>query len=176
MLLSVCLYILIKQFKTKSTRHSDLYLAELVYAICSNNDISVEDLYLYRGTDRNDTVSLKQIAQRGILIVRAFGDACSICNDFIIDYVHREFPEAGDNEKIVIITSNMPERLKKSYFGNPSFSTLDTSLTIPLDQYHIPYLFYLDNEMRVKCLFIPDINYPELTSIYFKIVKERFFE
>jgi len=162
--------------KPRRSGHSDLDLAGLVYAIFSNNDILVKDLWLYKGTDKNDTISLKQLAQRGILIVRTFGDACSICNDYLINKVHKEFPDAHNNERIVFLVSDMPDRIKNSITGKPPLSFTDNGFTIPMDQYHIPYLFYLDDEMKVKSLFIPNMNYPELTTVYFRILKDRFFD
>ena len=152
-----------------------IYLAEIVSGIYTNEAVNVENLMVYRGSRPEDTIHLSQLAVNNILILRFSDDACNICIDFALNMVKKVFPDYQQNERIVYLVSQIPERLKDKYYGKPVYSFIGDELNLPFEKYHIPYFMMLDQSMECKLFFIPEMSQPRLTEFYLSTVKERYF-
>lgn len=95
--------------------HRSIYLAEIVSGIYTNEAVKVENLIVYRGSRHEDTTHLSQLAVNKILILRFSDDACNICINFALSMVKKVFPDYQQNERIVFLVSQVPERLKDRY-------------------------------------------------------------
>jgi hypothetical protein len=156
--------------------HSDFYFSELAFGIYNNSLSEVYDSKLYRGSNQNDTIKLKQLAGDGILVIRFSGEACTVCIDFALEMVKKTFPDYRQNDRILFLASQIPERIKDKYYGKPVYSFTGEELNLPFEEYRIPYFFMLDSQMECNLFFIPELSQPRLTEFYLRTVKTRFFE
>lgn len=46
-------------------------------------------------------------------------------------------------------------------------------LNLPVEASNVPFLFVLDNQLKVELLFVPVKEIPELTEEYFNSIKYR---
>jgi len=153
----------------------NFYLLEVLFNTYTNASMPIDNHTVYAGKSFSDTIRLKQIAGDGILILRFSDDACNICINFALSMVKKVFPDYQQNERIVFLVSQVPERLKDSYYGKPVYSFTEEELNLPFEKYHIPYFMVLDQSMECKLFFIPEMSHPMLTEFYLSTVKNRYF-
>lgn len=152
-----------------------LYFAELLYGIYLNETAKLNDAYVYYGTNRDSAMHLSSIvADNHYLVLRFSGFTCEPCILFAVEKLKRHFPDFDTNHRIILLASNVPDRLKKDYYGKPLYSFPDDQLLMPFDQHNVPYMFVLDSHMECRLFFVPESSQPRLTDFYLKTVKERF--
>jgi len=153
-----------------------LYFAELLYGIYLNEGEKLNDASVYWGTGRDSAINLSSIADENhYLVFRFSGFTCEPCILFVVEKLKRHFPDFQTNHRIILLASNVPDRLKNDYYGKPIYSIPDDHLLLPIDQHNVPYMFVMDSQMECKLLFVPESLHPKLTDFYLKTVKERFF-
>jgi hypothetical protein len=149
-------------------------LSELVFGFYTYESEPLHDLLLYAGSDRNDTIKLRQLSSGGVLVLRFSGETCSTCIDFALERLRKTFPDFAHNDRIILLSSQVATRLKKSYYGKSVYSFFDEGQELPFDQYRTPYFFYLDDRLEYKLFFIPDQNQTKVTDFYLNTFKRRF--
>jgi hypothetical protein len=102
------------------------------------------------------------------------GETCSTCIDFALERLRKTFPDFAHNDRIILLSSQVATRLKKSYYGKSVYSFFDEGQELPFDQYRTPYFFYLDDRLEYKLFFIPDQNQTKVTDFYLNTFKRRF--
>ena len=152
------------------------YLHELFKSTITNESLDLNDPLVYRGNAVNDTFSLFDIVNDKCLVFRFSGEACNTCIDFVIEQLKKTFPDYASNERILLIGSNINNRVKEKYYGKPVISYVLEDLGLPFEEYNIPFLMIIDRDRESKMMFIPEKSMPDLTEMYFKAVKERYFE
>jgi len=164
-----------KELPNNNLLDINFYLIEVFYSFYTNEALPVDNLLVYKGTNQSDTIRLSHLAGDGILILRFSDDACNICIDFALEMVKKVFPDYQQNERIVYLVSQVPERLKDKYYGKAVYSFTEDELSLPFEKYHIPYFMVLDQSMECKLFFIPEMSHPRLTEFFLSTVKERYF-
>jgi hypothetical protein len=152
------------------------YMSELVMTSIANEGSTIPDKPVYTGSDTTTRSGFYNTTNGNCLLFRFSGEACDVCIDFVADKIREHFSDFVTNEKIFFIGTDINERLKDSYFGKPVTSLFSGDLGLAFEKYKVPFLFVLDREKTCKMIFIPDKAFPELTDLYLKTVKERFFE
>lgn len=126
------------------------------------------DMLLY--TKDGDSIRLSEIdRKKNTLVLRYSALCCSSCVENILIKM-KDFEKQYPNIDILLLTTYRItaeeedfERICKIF---PRVYNV-FSLQIPLEDEIMPYLFILDEEMRVVDTFIPHWELPELTSQYF---------
>lgn len=149
-------------------------LSELVFGFYTYECEPIQDLLLYAGSDRNDTIKLHQLASEGILVLRFSGETCNSCIDFALERLKQTYPDFAHNDRIILLSSQVATRLKKAYYGKSIYSLYNEDVELPFDQYRTPYFFYLRGSLEYKLFFIPDQNQTKVTDFYLNTVKQRF--
>jgi hypothetical protein len=166
--------------KPKTKRYSnyenvDIYYAELIHSIYSNEGLAVGNAPIYYGINRTDTIKLSELArENSILVFRFSSETCNICIDFVIDRLKKAFPDYESNSRIVLLSSQVADRLKKTYYGKPLYSFYENELDLPFEPYRIPYIFILEKDMKARLFFVPEESSPVFTDFYLNTVKTRF--
>lgn len=175
-LLTVYLYITTDKPEPEQNEGLTQYLSEIIYGFYTNEALPVGNMQLFRGINRNDTINLNNLAATGVLVFRFSGETCNICVDFALDKLKKAFPDFSENDNIVLLSSQIADRLKEKYFGKAVYSFIYEEQELPFDKYQIPYFFYMDCDLEYKLFFIPEASMPKLTDFYLKNMSERFMK
>ena len=152
---------------SSKSSNGQLYpLSELVFGFYTYECEPIQDLLLYAGSDRNDTIKLHQLASEGILVLRFSGETCNSCIDFALERLKQTYPDFAHNDRIILLSSQVATRLKKAYYGKSIYSLYNEDVELPFDQYRTPYFFYLRGSLEYKLFFIPDQNQTKVTDFY----------
>ncbi|MHA1974376.1 MAG: hypothetical protein ACTSW1_15360 [Candidatus Hodarchaeales archaeon] len=125
---------------------------------------------------KNDTINLSQLSQHPKLVLYHNDNSCGVCIDSLLVYIANYSGLASKH--FVILSSPRSYRDVVAQVTNKNYSTdiysIITDLGVPLCDQNIPFLFLLDNDLCVKCLFVPNRAEPTRTKQYLDIVYNRF--
>jgi hypothetical protein len=171
-------YSVVRQPKENAYNDSDnasVYFAGLIHSIYSNEDLLVGNPDIYYGVNQADKIKLSDLVEEdGILVFRFSSETCNICVDYVIDKLKKAFPDFKTESRIVLLSSQVSDRLKKTYYGKTLYSFYENELDLPFESNRIPYIFILDKDMKAKLFFIPEKSSPVFTDFYLNMVKERY--
>lgn len=109
------------------------------------------------------------------LIFRYNQNMCAPCIRNVLLAIKKVFPAYEKNEYILFSCAGLEERMKESFYGKRNLSFVPDSLTLPLEQYQLPYFFIYDGNRIAKCLYViyskDDVGQIEQ---YLQRMKERF--
>lgn len=183
-LLLVCIY-----------RLNEVHIKEKALLTEQNNKISIENLLLRDDVilskqggcsldskmllyaENGDSIQLSKLKRNGVTLVLRYSTLC--CSSCVNDILNRmkDFSESNENVDVLLLATY------RLMYESSEFRRLSRifpkvynvfSLDIPLEKELVPYLFILDEDMRVIDTFIPRKELPELTKFYFGKIKELF--
>jgi len=168
---------------TETTQESTLsetsvevfYLNEFFNSTITNESVEINNPEIYIGNDTANKMNLFDLVKGKCLVLRFSGEACNVCIDFVINRMKRTFSDFAENDRILLIGSNLNTRVKENYYGKKIISFYSGDLGLPFEEYNTPFLFIIDRDRITKMFFIPEKTMPELTDFYMKNVFERFF-
>jgi hypothetical protein len=123
-----------------------------------------------------DTVNLQSLCKQQKMILYVNPNACNVCLDSLFLLMNETF--GSDTSKLAIISSATGYRDILVQFANnrykyPLYCLLD-KLKIPACELEMPFLFWLDQDLLAKLLFIPDKGDTNHTRWYLRLINERF--
>jgi hypothetical protein len=151
------------------------YFNELYKSTIINESLELNNPLIYYGNDTTNKMSLFDRVNGKCLVFRFSGEACNVCIDFVINKLKTTFSDFANNSRILLIGSNINDRVKEKYYGKQIISFCSEGLGLPFEEYNTPFLFIIDRDRITKMFFIPEKSLPELTDVYLKNIKERFF-
>ena len=151
------------------------YFNELYKSSITNESVDLINPVIYIGNDTANKMNLFDLVRGKCLVFRFSGEACNLCIDFVINKLKSTFSDFAENDRILLIGSNINERVKEKYYGKQIISFVSQNLGLPFEEYNTPFLFIIDRDRITKMFFIPEKSLPELTDIYLKNISERFF-
>lgn len=152
-----------------------LYMNELMKASVENECYELMDPMVYAGNNVENTFRLFDLVNEECLVFRFSGEACNVCIDFVLEKIKGRFENFAENDRILLIGSNINPRVKDNYYGKKILSYSSENMGIPFEEYNIPFLFVIDRDRITKLVFIPEKAVPELTDFYLDTVKKRYF-
>lgn len=125
----------------------------------------LNDIMLY---DMNDSITyLHNLVESDFKFIFKYTElSCVSCLNLINNYLSPEL-----KSKFTILTSYKEQRTldvfaRMNKINYPIYNLYEQKVNIPLDKTNVPYLFVLDNDLRVNYIFIPDKDFPEITTSY----------
>jgi len=167
--------------KKKVQKESDqtieaFYMNELMKASITNECIKLNNPHVYIGNNLENNIKLFDLVNEECLVFRFSGEACNVCVDFILEKIKSRFLDFKDNKRILLVGSNINDRVKESYYGKQILSYSSEDLGIPFEEFNIPFLFIIDNDRICKMIFVPEKALPELTDLYLDTILNRYFK
>jgi hypothetical protein len=157
-----------------NTVNEGLIIKDLFLQSMKNCEVELNDVFI--DSDKSGTpIRLSDRFGDGCLVFRFFGETCNVCIEDVITKMRHTFPDYPDNDKIILLGSNINSRLTDGYYGKNVLSIGYESLGLPAEEYSIPCLFYVDQFGISRSALIPDKAFPELTLAYLDNIKEKFF-
>lgn len=124
-------------------------------------------------TSKNEKVRLCDIAPAGTIVARYSNFACKSCIEFMAKGLVSYIDSIGEN-KVIMIAANVPYRdlhvIRNTFNNRFEFYAADSILT-DFDS-TTPYLFMVDDSMRVSKHFIPRQEIPERYRKYLGLAQE----
>jgi hypothetical protein len=151
------------------------YLTEIYKSTITNESLELNNPVIYMGNDTANQMNLFDLVRGKCLVFRFSGEACNICIDFVMNKLKSTFTDFTGNSRILLIGSNINDRVKEKYYGKQIISFYSEDLGLPFEEYTPPFLFIIDRDRITKMFFIPEKTMPELTDLYLKNIKERYF-
>jgi len=131
---------------------------------------------VYFGNDTVHSFKLFNNNRKGkYLVFRFSGLFCDKCIDDLMNRIRQTFPDLAENNKIILLCSEVNPRMKEDYYGKKLLSYQSGDMNLPLEKVSIPFFFIIDESRISKLVFVPDISKPSLTDYYLRIIKHRFF-
>lgn len=156
-------------------RRDSIATIQNLYAVMESEDALIKNSQIYFGNDSSRKVRILDNYRKSATIVFRFsGLYCDACIESTIERFKHVFPDFSSNPHIVLLTTDVNDRVKESFLGKRTASLLNQDLGIPLEVSTVPFIFVIDKEQQCKMLFIPERSKPELTETYLRIVKHRF--
>jgi hypothetical protein len=122
---------------------------------------------------------LKDIVKERSLVMRFSEEHCDECVRYFLLKLMRLSSELKIDNQIILLASYHNKRslsvlLQGMKVSFPTY--LVDSITIPCEEIHYPYCFWLDKDLHVDHLFIPDKAEPKMADLYLKIISIRYFD
>lgn len=130
-------------------------------------------LILY--TEKGDSISLSQVRKKNkTLVLRYSSFSCTPCVDSAIELIKKFIEENPDIDVLLIGTYGTTQELRRFKRTNNLLTQVYhiNLLRLPIEKENIPYLFILDNDMKVIDTFIPRKELLEQTARYLIHIKE----
>ena len=140
-----------------------------------SNDILANDSKVFFGCDSLSSFPISKLLKTDILFFRFSGNFCEGCNNFVIKKLADHFDDFFDNDKIILLGTNINPRLRGKYYGKELLSYRDNDLGLPFEKSDLPVMFILGKDRKVKLTFLPDKTFPGYFDSYLRIVKEKLF-
>lgn len=116
-----------------------------------------------------------------LFVWRYFDDYCSSCIEQEIIFLKENISSIGIDNVLVLASTDNPRDLK-SYFNSHDLGNLELKILpkneiiiSPDTQTNRPFYFVADSTGNATMIFEPDIELPELSKKYFKMVVSRYF-
>lgn len=135
----------------------------------------------YKLTDVYDTkVAVSKLASAKPKLVLCYSELnCNICVDSALLYFNSFASSVSLNNTILLVEYNTPNYLSRfvrlNNIKTDNIYRIFSEPESPLanDQ---PFLFILDSDMRMKDVFYPLKEYPELSAMYYTTIKKKYFK
>lgn len=126
--------------------------------------------------ENGEKLKLSELVKDGKkLVLRLSNTHCSACLFDLCPYVAK-FLKAVGKEHVLYLADYENDRVLRLMKSNYKISNEVYSikqLNLPIEASNVPFLFILDDRMKVELLFAPIKEIPELTQDYFNAVQYR---
>ncbi|WP_287619783.1 hypothetical protein [Parabacteroides sp.] len=153
------------------------YEKESLYTIkreeLKNNYYQCLDQKVYWGTDSLQTSTLRELCSDEKLFFCFSETTCPPCIETVIDMLNGAFSKEEIDKRVIFVSPDYPIRLRNDCYGRKLLNLQNKIFGLPLERQESfpPFLFVLDNKLRVKYLHIYNKVFPQLTSIYLEEIK-----
>ena len=151
---------------TQKNENLKLYLKQLVYESINSNNLTIN-----QSVQKN---VVNKLGDKPILFFRFSALNCQSCIKHCENQLWSFYSSEKDTKNICYIVSDFMDQSNEISYPN-TINIDKNSLSIPAEEINFPYFFIL-NKGTIEHIFIPDLNNTELTTIYFKEIKKRYFD
>jgi hypothetical protein len=113
---------------------------------------------VYFGLDSVKTVAFYEIVGKHKFFFCFSSQTCHPCIENTVDCIKKVFSEYETDDEIIFIASDYPAKMKDNFFGKKLITLQNKQLGIPLEQEYVPFLFTLDDSMKINKLHIVNKN------------------
>lgn len=152
--------------KYSTNLHADSTFAYTSILLMTENDGKIIDNHLYK-IIQDSIRSFGIDSSRPILVVRYSRYSCEPCIDFLISET-TQFIENNHLHQYMTIVSDYLEADANNLSGR-TINLEKNRINIPIDEYDIPYIFILDQQV-IKAVFLPEKAYQKYLQFYFSIL------
>lgn len=144
------------------------------YVLYESLGISLKNMYIF-GNSSKDSTLIDYCAHEPHLVFRYNMEACTPCVANVISAIKEVFPDYATNGNIIFSCKGLKSGLNVNFNGKTHYSFGKGILGIPIEEYNIPYLFVLDENLKLDFLFVvyPKGNKQTLID-YLNLAKVRF--
>lgn len=139
-----------------------------------NDGILLKDAKVYFGNDNANNFAFFSKIKGDHLVFRFSGLFCDKCVNNLMNSLKKAFPNFKDNERIVLMSSDISPRIKETYYGKKTLSYLREDMGLPYESTSTPFFFVTGNDRIAKAIFFPDENRPDMTEKYLRLIRVRF--
>lgn len=145
----------------------------------SDNSMLNTDLYVHSISD--DSVLLKDILGQEPIIVFCFNElGCKVCAEIEMSNLKELAKEIGINNIIILASykniRDLAVMLRINQIKFPFYNLNHKRLGVRAEDYNTPFIFISLGDMSGKFVFIPRKENPDMSFIYYNIIKEKFFK
>jgi hypothetical protein len=147
------------------------------YRFCEQyNRHIAKNITVFFGNDSINKINIIDFIKDKMLVFQFSGRYCEGCNSFVIKKLLEHFDNYANNDKIVLLGSEISPRLKDNFYGKKLLSYYADKMLLPFEKFEFPILYILDKNGVASMIFLPNKGFPEYTDNYLKIVKEMLQE
>lgn len=131
------------------------------------------DLTLF--TEKNKSIHLREVKPEGITLVFRYSIlGCTPCVDEAISKVKEFLKQNPGINVLTLATYTLPVELRNFKRLNREFKHIYhvKSLDLSIEDEAVPYLFLLDDDMKISNTFILRKEFPRLTANYLEQIKK----
>ena len=151
------------------------YEREFLYGIkkleLQNTNLVLKDQMVYFGTDSIKQNKLSNVVENGKICFYFSEKICPPCIDYVIDVINNKFT-LEEQAKIIYLSPDYAFRLRANYQNKQLMTLKNKYLDIPLYKKEIPFLFYINKDLKISYLHIHNKTMSALTDIYLNEMKK----
>lgn len=132
----------------------------------------IENQNVYLGKNSSRTMPLKKLVSTHKFFFYFSAQTCPPCILQTVDCIKSVFPHYEEDQEIFFISPDYPARLKENCHGKRLLTLQKSGLEIPLESVYVPFLFTLDEDLRINTLHIVNKNDFSKTMEYLERIKE----
>lgn len=152
---------------------SFITLKKNIIASFKNSGIVLNNPKVYYGNDASKSVDFFSLVNKKVLVFRFSGNYCEECIGAVVNVLKTNFPDYASSDRIILLGSEINERVKDGYYGKKIMSFQDKNLGFEMEKYGIPFLFIIDQSRISEAVFIPQLSQINLTHEYVSVIKSQ---
>ncbi len=133
----------------------------------------IDNQTVYFGKDSLHTKPLKALVPSHKFFFYFRAETCPPCVWQTVDGIKSVFPEYEKDSEIFFISPDYPARLKENCHGKKLLTLQNGELGIPLENVYIPFLFTLDNDLKINTLHVVNKEDISKTLEYLETIKKQ---
>ncbi|MDR1742912.1 MAG: hypothetical protein LBR48_03720 [Dysgonamonadaceae bacterium] len=128
---------------------------------------------VYFGKDSLHLFSMKKLVKKHRFFFYFSEKTCASCIYNTVDCIKEVFPDYEQDDKIIFIAPGYPARMKENTFGKRLLTLTKGKLGIALEEKLVPFLFTVDENLKLKTLHIVNSKDFTETMQYLNTIKEE---
>lgn len=144
------------------------------------NKLTVENIYesienqnVYFWKDSLHRIDIKSLINRHKFFFYFTDQTCPPCIESTVDCIKAIFPEYEKDNEIIFISPDCVVRLRENRYGKKLLILTNGKLGVPLEKIHVPFIFTLDENLRVSNLHIVNKNDFNKTLQFLQSVRDK---
>lgn len=145
-----------------------------IFQTLSIQDVLLNEECLVTDEHRNKK-ALKAIIDKPKLVLRYSELNCNVCVDTLLSCLNQRFAKLGMEHLLILATYHDERnyRIFKRINQIKEMYLIDSIVGSRLEEENIPYLFFVDNDYRIKYPFIPHKEVMQETHKYLDFIETR---
>jgi len=157
----------------------DIYKNQLKFIYSSNGEIINGNIKVYNKEKKS--FLLREILGNSPKLVFRYSELnCDVCVDLEVKKIKKMAKVIGENNVLMLANYRDLNSLlifKKIHnLSIPVYNLENQTLGLSVDKINTPYLFVSDSSLATKSMFIPNKKYPNISDIYYEVIKKKYFE
>lgn len=157
-------------------------LKQLLYTNLFNKKDFVFPRHLKLTSEKGDEIIVDSLFNSTKLVLRFNYSCCEKCIEAEVEKIQTFFNVTSDIIGIGTYESvrNLKIIKQKLHVNFPVYflplEYCDYLLPKELEELYLPYVFVMDEDLTASRIFIPSINFPEISDEYYHFIKQHYFE
>ena len=132
----------------------------------------VENQNVYFGQDSLCIIPIRELISAQKFFFYFSSEACPPCTWQIVDYIKEVFPKYEEDKEIFFVSPDWSARLRENCHGKRLLTLQKDQLGIPLEDVYVPFIFTLDEDLRINTLHIVNKSDFSKTLEFLQMIKE----